>query len=473
MFLRHLSEQRHTLAFRLTLWYGAIFTISSLLAFLLFYLSAASYVYGRADTEIWEEIEELSELLTAEGMDAVRAEILEESESEDTEEMFLRLIRPDGSELISTALSTWEHLKVGTDVPNSLHLDRSPVFETLDIPGKPYEVRVAYAAIGTDIILHLGILLKNETEMMTVLKNIFMVTMILVFLLAALIGWFMARRALTGVEEVTQTAWQLSEGALDQRVPVKNRGQEIERMALMFNYMVDQIQKLIWEMQEMTDNIAHDLKSPITRIRGAAEVTLTTGRSVREYEQMTASTIEECDYLLEMINTMLDISETEAGAGIPDFQKTDMAALVRDVCDLFEPLIEKRELNLVLKTPDLLHLHGDIRKLQRLMGNLLDNAVKYTFAGGIITVSLFREDSGEIVLSVSDTGIGIAEADLAHIFERFYRCDQSRAKTGSGLGLCLVQAIVKLHRGDISVRSSPDKGTAFVVRLPRMKPVHS
>jgi len=466
MFLKILIEQRHTLAFRLTLWYGAIFTISSLLVFLVFYHFAALHLYKLTDTDIKEEIREFSQIFNSKGLDALKIEIINENESENTEEMFIRLLGFDGSEIITTDLYSWKNIDINKDFLSQIFHKHTQIFETRSIPRKKYDVRIVYAIISPDIAVQFGSLLKNQTRIMSVFKKVFGITMTVVLFMAALSGWFMAKQALSGVEDITHTARQISEGAFGQRVPGKNRGREIEKMAQMFNYMLDNIQKVISEMKEMTDNIAHDLKSPITRIRGVAEVTLTKTRSVKEYEQMAASTIEECDYLLEMINTMLDISETEAGAGELDFQIMDMADMVRDICDLFEPLLEKKGLKLTIDVPQTLPLTADIKKIQRLMANLLDNAVKYTHAPGTISVSLFKDVKGDIVLSVSDNGIGIAETDLPHIFERFYRCDRSRSKTGSGLGLCLVKAIVKSHGGDINVFSQPGQGSRFEVKLP-------
>ncbi|GBC60084.1 two-component sensor histidine kinase [Desulfonema ishimotonii] len=468
MRLKKLSDQRHTLAFRLTLWYATIFTVSSFLAFLIFYLTAASVVQGRTDEEITEEIAEFSHILRSEGIEALKKEVRNETEAEDTGEIFFRIFNSDGSAIIESDLSSWDPTEINETALNQLSRDGEPVFGTYHLPEKPYPVRIVYAKIGQTFVLQSGIVLDDETRIMAVFKKVFSATMIIVFFLATLIGWFMARRALSGVEEVTQTAWQISEGAFGQRVPVKNRGREIEQLAHMFNHMLDSIQKVIREMREMSDNIAHDLKSPITRIRGMAEITLTTANSLGEYEKMAANTIEESIYLLEMINTMLDISETEAGTDQPDLTRIDLAALVREVCELFEPLAERKELTLTVHAPMTLNIYGDLRKLQRLMGNLLDNAVKYTPVSGKISVSLSENETGGLILSVRDTGIGISETDLPQIFERFYRCDQSRSKTGSGLGLSLVRAIVKSHRGEIAVRSHAGHGSTVTITLPRL-----
>jgi signal transduction histidine kinase len=219
----------------------------------------------------------------------------------------------------------------------------------------------------------------------------------------------------------------------------------------------------------MSDNIAHDLRSPITRIRGIAEVTFTTGKSLGEYEAMAASTIEECDRLLDMINTMLMISKTEAGVGHLIREEIDLAGLAREACELFEPTAEDNGITLSYDVQGRSHLVGDTRMIQRMLSNLLDNAIKYTPSGGSVTVSV-SENNNQIIVSVKDTGIGISPRDLSHIFERFYRCDQSRSQTGIGLGLSLARAIARAHGGEITATSTPNQGSTLVVTLPKSPP---
>jgi signal transduction histidine kinase len=231
--------------------------------------------------------------------------------------------------------------------------------------------------------------------------------------------------------------------------------------------MVDRIQTLLTEIKEMSDNIAHDLRSPLTRIRGTAEVTLTTGKSLEDYENMAASTIEDCDRLLDMINTMLLISKTEAGVEKPAGEEVDIAALIRRACDLFSSIAEDKNLGLSYDAPEKTLVRGDPRMLQRMLSNILDNAVKYTPSGGKIAVALTGAKNQHVVISIRDTGVGISSADLNRIFERFYRCDQSRSQPGTGLGLSLARAIARAHGGDIAVKSAVGQGSTFTIMLPK------
>jgi len=249
-------------------------------------------------------------------------------------------------------------------------------------------------------------------------------------------------------------------------VPVGKGGDEIDRLAATFNRMLDRIQGLMNGIKEMTDNIAHDLKSPITRIRGQAEVTLTSRGAADEYEAMAAGAIEECDRLLEMINTMLFISRTEAGVSKPELKPMDLAAVVRDACSLFQTMAEDKAVALTWEAPERLEMAGDIRLIQRMLGNLLDNAIKYTPDGGAVAVAVRANPDHSISIAVKDSGIGISEKDLPHIFERFYRGDPSRSQAGAGLGLSFARAVARAHGGDITVESSGPSGATFRIELP-------
>jgi heavy metal sensor kinase len=312
--------------------------------------------------------------------------------------------------------------------------------------------------------------METDSRFIDAFKNIFVITMVLLVGLAAGVGWFMARRAVSGVEAVTRTAQEISGGTLDKRVPVGTRGDEIDQLATTFNQMLGRIQALVTEIKEMSDNIAHDLKSPITRIRGMAEVTLTTGKALGEYENMAASTVEECDRLLDMINTMLMITKAESGVDKGHDEGIDLAQVVRDACELLEPVAEDRGLSLACDTPATCDLIGDRRMIQRILSNLLDNALKYTPSGGAVKVSLSEKDGTEVVVAIQDTGIGIPPGDLPHVFARFYRCDQSRSEPGTGLGLSLARAFARAHQGDITVTSTPGQGSTFILTLPKSRP---
>ncbi len=461
------SRLHSSLSFRLTLWYAGIFAVSSFVAFLLFYALITSVIRERTDQELLSQAAQFSSLLRERGIGVVENFALLEAQAAGEKKVFIRLLYPTGEAVSSSNMTYWKDIPVRKTAIGQLLSGSSQVLETASLDGRRDQVRILYALIGPGVILQIGQSMENYARIIDAFRGIFLTTMALLIALATGVGWFMARRAVSGVEAITRTARSISGGTLEKRVPVKSRGDEIDQLAVTFNQMLDRIQALVTEIRQMGDNIAHDLKSPLTRIRGMAEITLTTGESLSEYQTMAASAIEDCDRLLDMINTMLMISKTQAGVDQPVREKIDLAHLVRDACALFETMAEDKGLTLVRDIPENCDILGDVRSIQRMLSNLLDNAIKYTASGGTVQMLVSECTENTLTITVQDTGIGISEADIPHIFERFYRCDRSRSEAGTGLGLSLARAIARAHGGDITVSSRPGQGSAFTVTLPQ------
>ena len=220
--------------------------------------------------------------------------------------IFFRFLSQDGAVFSSSNMSYWQDIGIHSKAIKEILQGSQYAFETVAISGRKEEVRILYAMINPGIIMQVGEAMEGYSRFLDAFKGIFILTMAFLIVVAAGGGWFTARRAVSGVEAVTQTARKISGGTLEERVPVKKRGDEVDQLAITFNQMLDRIQVLLTEIKDMNDHIAHDLRSPITRIRGTAEVALTTGKSLNDYENLAATTIEECDRLLEMINTHAD-----------------------------------------------------------------------------------------------------------------------------------------------------------------------
>lgn len=263
---------------------------------------------------------------------------------------------------------------------------------------------------------------------------------------------------------VASTATAIAAGDWSHRVEgEKKESREVRALVRAFNGMCDKNEKTLNELRVLTDNIAHDLRTPLTRLSMAAETVLT-GGTLRD--PLPDRVLGEARGMLEMINTMLEISQT--GAKIDRSPRTDLdfAHLVRDLGDFYQPLAEQAGLTLRVHVPERgLAFSGHRAKLQQLVGNLLENAIKYTPRGGRIDLSLDTLPEG-VRLVVADTGCGISAADLPHIYTRFWRADASRSLPGNGLGLALVKAIVTSYGGRLHCDSVPGQGSAFTVVLP-------
>ncbi len=461
MSLKKTFKRRHTLVFQLTLWYVVFFAVSSLAAFSIFYLLVNSLSRSYADADLLTEYNEFQDLMRSSDMQTVKSEILLEAQAEGVDKFFIMLFRPSGQILAYTDLSSWQNLQIDWDMVKKI--SDKELFQTVKIAGHPGSTRVIYGKVGEDIVMIGSSGRVNELFLANVRKALVIILLIFTSF-AGFTGLFLAGRAVAGINEVSRAAREISGNALTRRVIVKGGGLEITNLASTFNNMLDRINLLINGMREMTDNIAHDLKSPITRIRGMAEMALTGQDADSNQQCQAADIIEECDRILDMINTMLLISEAESGAMILNRESVDIAEIVRDGCDLFMPIAEEKNINLTCSAAGNCLVEGDRSLLQRLTANLLDNALKYSAENGKVEISI-RQTKKQVKIIFCDTGPGIAEDDIKEIFNRFYRADRSRTKPGSGLGLSLALAIAKAHGGTITTANNPGRGATFIVTL--------
>jgi heavy metal sensor kinase len=473
MSLKQMSDGFRSLAVRLTLLYAGIFTLSSLIAFYLFYYMIIGVIRDRVDQDLIQRVNAISAIVASDGLSQVNRSAVMETQAAGEEKLFIRLLSRFGIEVFSSNLSYWENIGIDGEAVRRVLVDGVPVFETVRVPGTGRTARIVYGTVGAGIIVQIGQSLEGGSRLLDAYRRMFAVTLFFLLLLSALIGGFMARHALSGVGRISKVARRITEGDLDSRVPVTKRRDEIDSLADTINQMLDRIQSLVAEIREMGDNIAHDLKSPITRIRGLAEVTLMTGKQIADFEQMAASIIEDSDRLLDMINIMLEISRTESGVGVRLDETVDLDGLLRKACDLFLTLAEDKNIRLVCRVdgPEPVRVRGDQRQLQRMIANLLDNAIGYTEPGGEVRVELEIDPNRRVMIRFEDSGIGIPEKALGRIFERFYRIDPSRSSAGAGLGLSLAHAIVRSHNGNITVESTPGRGSCFTVSLPAINAV--
>ena len=286
-------------------------------------------------------------------------------------------------------------------------------------------------------------------------------------LLASLAGWEMSRRALRPMKSLAVAARHIDIKQLQERLPTRGAGDEVDEVAQAFNETLARLENSVGQMKQFTASISHELRTPLTALRGEAEIALLQSRSVDEYKRVLASQLEEFDKLAHMINQLLVLANAEAGEIQWTDQRVDLSALVDSLVDQLEPVSAAKKIDLNTISQPHVHVRGDASWIERVILNLLDNAIKFTPEGGTVSVSVIAAGK-EAELCVRDTGIGISPQALPHIFDRFYRAEPSRSKQveGVGLGLALVRWIVQKHGGQIAVQSEPAKGSRFTVLLP-------
>jgi signal transduction histidine kinase len=290
-------------------------------------------------------------------------------------------------------------------------------------------------------------------------------------------GMFVMRRVLKRVDAMTATAQTIMAGDLSERLPIAKTGDELDRLAGNLNTMLDRIEALMRGLKEVSDNIAHDLKTPLTRLRNRCEEALRTAEDEAQYRAALEGTIEESDGLIRTFNALLMIARAESGQARDNMRDFDAAEVAHGVGELYEPLAEEKGLTLSIDAPVAALVHGNRELISQALANLVDNSIKYAVPGAALPEGVRPEiriqavSAGDhILLTVADRGPGIPEADRARVLERFVRLEQSRSQPGSGLGLSLALAVAHLHGGDLKLEDN-QPGLRTVISLPRAGPV--
>lgn len=456
-----------SLAFRLSLTYAACCCISMVAVLVVCYLFLEGTLRKRMDTGLASEVVEYGALLQSQSLAVLDDVLKREALSEGTDQVFFRILDGNGKVLVTTDTSSWTRLTGGGTYLQTA-LTGKPVFINYQEPERDFHARILYGKVGENQILQLGESQAKNRALLSQFREVFTGATLAFVLCSLLAGAYMAKRALAGVQRVTQVADQIAAGAWEHRVPVSNYHDEIDDLASAFNSMVDRIQVLFRELREVTDDIAHDLRTPLMRIHGEAEMAMIDAESNAIQQERLGSVLEECDQMLNLINTMLEISQTEAGTKPIERHEVDLVALAEDVCELFRPAAEDKEITLNFTAEGAIPVFGDPQRLKRAMAHLIDNAVKYTGSGGRIDVDI-RTEQGQAVVSVADTGIGIPASLQSEVFARFYRVDTSRTEPGNGLGLSLAQAIVRAHGGQLALESEAGRGSIFTMHIPAVE----
>ncbi len=467
-----MSRFHNTLSFRLTLVYTLSFVTFFAIAFLGLYISIATIIDNEAEDSLRHEINEFRMLFKHEGLTALKYKIENEIQGEDARHEFIKLIDSKGFEIVSSDLTAWKDLQTDTQIMLSVLSTSVPVIETISMQGHEdgigdeEEVKIIYGQIGPDLIIQIGESLEQKDDILDILLTALIAMFCLVAPLSSVIGWVLVKKAVWGIEEVSNAAIDIENGKLDRRVSVSGQRDEIQKLADTFNSMAARVQVLMTEMRELTDNIAHDLRSPLGRIRVNSEMALSSDDNIDSYRNACAETIEECDRLIQMINTSLDVAEAEAGIDHAKKEQLNLSALTQDACELFDPVAESKSIDMTVTLEPVCLISGNRQNLQRMIANVLDNALKYTDEGGKVDINVSVE-SRSTIITIEDTGIGIPAVDHQRVFDRFYRCDQSRSHDGCGLGLSFSRAVARAHGGDITLDSEPGQGTSFRITLPQ------
>jgi signal transduction histidine kinase len=462
-----LGKLLRTTAFKLTLVYLGIFVLfaASLLGY--FALNTRRLITEQITATVNGEVTGLSEQYSQGGLR--RLVIVVDVRS-----------RRPGSNLYLVTTPTGEGLagNVGSLEPGVL--DRPGWLETnyhrLESPeGAEHRALVRVVQLAGGFHLLVGRDLDERERLFGIIVNAGKWSLALVIVLGLVGGFFVSRRVLSRIDAMTGTAQTIMAGDLSGRLPVAGSGDELDRLADNVNAMLERIEALMRGLKEVSDNIAHDLKTPLTRLRNRCEQALRSATGEASYRSALESTIAESDELIRTFDALLMIARAESGQARDNMTEFDASAIARDVGELYEPVAEEKGIALKVEAPVAAPVRGNRELVSQALANLIDNAIKYAGPNGKLNgmpaeIVVRADTEGErITLSVADRGPGIADADRARVVERFVRLEQSRSEPGSGLGLSLASAVACLHGGELKLEDN-HPGLRSTIALPRVGP---
>ncbi len=467
---RPLGRLLRTNAFRLAALYLALFatSVSALLAFI--YFSTADFVEQQTEATLDAEITGLREQYLQRGIEGLKKIIIERSVGERRSDEPLYLLADGNYQPIVGNLSIW---------PDAKTLKPGWISFLVEVRHRTGFSEL-HQALGETIALPeegLHLLVGRDVSSANLFRTRILETLawasVLTLMLGVLGGLFMTRNMLRRVDAVNRTSERIIHGDMSQRVPLTGSGDEFDQLATNLNAMLDQIERLMAGMRQVTDNIAHDLRTPLARLRARLEVTLLEKPDAQRYGEALRQTITEADTLLGTFNALLSIAEAEAGSRREMLTVVRLDEIAHSVAELYEPVADEKGLTLAAMIDDGVLVRGDRHLLSQAIANLLDNALKYTPSG---SVSLTVRAEGEWArVEVADTGPGVPAEQRESVFDRFVRLEGSRSTPGNGLGLSLVRAVARMHAGSVRLEEnlpdSPSPGLRVILTLPLTAPV--
>lgn len=455
---------------KLTIWYGGI------LALILLIFSSGVYIYFKNSLEksIDVKIKSIAEVLASSMTEEHSGNVfgnferyLENVLGKKPKGKFIQIIDSSGkigakmndieTDAIPTRFNTTERALKGEIVYETIE-DANPRLRMITMPILDNKKITSIVQVGSS--------LADFDETMRKLLIIMVISIPTSISVTIIMGYFMAKKTLRPVDQIRRAAVKISSSNLDERIDIKGRKDELGRLAETFNAMIARLKDSFQRINQFSIDVSHELKTPLTILKGETEVVLRKDRDNEEYRNLLQSNLEEIDRMARIIDDLLLLSKADRKDMKLNIGNISLRDLVADVCMNMKIFADKKEIVLVVDELADVRLIGDELKLRRMLWNIMENGIKYTPKGGVVTVSSYI-NNGFVCVNVTDNGMGISGEDIKYIFDRFYRADRSRKReSGSGLGLSISKWIAEAHKGAIEVTSQLSKGSQFLIKLP-------
>ena len=460
---KRLSDFTRTLSFRLNLWHAAIFLVSAVLLFTLIYFLLGRAIDRKDRDVIQARLREYLAVYENGGAPALHDWTSRINEARRQQMFFVRVAGLDQTILLLVMPQDWFARDL-TLVDGGAAL-RAEAW--MRIPrDADVDLTVASTFLPDGTIFQVGRSSDSRSKLLANFRELFAIVIVPVILLGFIGGALLTNRAMQPIRGIVNAASSIiNTGRMDVRVPTRAANDELQNLVILFNKMLEYNERLVGALRESLDNVAHDLRTPLARLRATLESGARERSDLTAAEDKFGAALEETDRVNTIISTLMDVAQAEAGLMKLHRAPADVGLLIDDVMALYEQVAEEKEIAITKNFTPPLIASVDAARLRQVFANLLDNAIKYTPVSGKIVIAAQCHDRAVVVV-FWDTGSGIADVDLPRIWERLYRGDKSRSEHGLGLGLSLVKAIVGAHRGRVEVTSKPGEGSEFRIYLP-------
>lgn len=462
MFLERLKAWFQKISLRLFFLYAAVFITSALLLFSGSYFLLLNSLKEQDVSAIKAELQIYAKLFEQGGVEMIESKYAIVKKFESPERYFLRIADSDNKTILIKLPYQWASFNL-----KELELSK-PQNETwhyIKAEDRSSHLEVYTVRLTTGHWIQIGKSTEGREKILQRFKEVSSLIVIFMLLIGSVTGALLSHRALKPVRELISLIKSLNIKNLNERVPEPASKDELWELVILFNQLLDRISNVVNAMKKSLDSVAHDLRTPITRMRGTAEMALCADCNIETLREALSDCVEESDKVLRLLNAIMDIAEAEAGALKLKKEALSLKALIDPLVELYRPVAEEKGVALQVHVEEDIHLLANPIRLSQAIANLLDNAIKYTQEDTTVRISAGKTEAG-VQITVEDQGPGIEAEEEDKIWNWFYRSDSARGKRGLGIGLATVKAIVEAHGGKVKAESRNGSGSRFVVELP-------